>query len=43
MKFDTIVKGGHVVTWSEVTGGQLYIVHMSTAQGTEIVKAAQAR
>jgi dihydropyrimidinase len=31
------------VTWSEVTGGQLYIVHMSTAQGTEIVKAAQAR
>jgi dihydropyrimidinase len=32
-----------VVTWSEVTGGQLYIVHMSTAQGTEIVKAAQER
>src|SRR5688572_31042685 len=32
-----------VVTWSEVTGGQLYIVHMSTAEGTEIVKAAQAR
>ncbi len=31
------------VTWSEVTGGQLYIVHMSTRQGTEIVKAAQAR
>ena len=32
-----------VVTWSEVTGGQLYIVHMSTAQGTDIVKAAQSR
>jgi len=31
------------VMWSEVTGGQLYIVHMSTAEGTEIVKAAQAR
>ena len=31
------------VTWSEVTGGQLYIVHMSTAEGTDIVKAAQAR
>ena len=31
------------VTWSEVTGGKLYIVHMSTAEGTEIVKAAQAR
>jgi dihydropyrimidinase len=31
------------VTWSEVTGGQLYIVHMSTRQGTEIVKAAQSR
>ncbi len=32
-----------VVMWSEVTGGQLYIVHMSTAEGTEIVKAAQKR
>ena len=31
------------VTWSEVTGGQLYIVHMSTAEGTEIIKRAQAR
>ena len=31
------------VTWSEVTGGQLYIVHMSTAEGADIVKAAQAR
>ena len=32
-----------VVMWSEVTGGQLYIVHMSTKEGTDIVKAAQAR
>src|SRR5688500_18222188 len=32
-----------VVTWSEVTGGQLYIVHMSTAEGTDIVKSAQSR
>ncbi len=32
-----------VVTWSEATGGQLYIVHMSTAEGTEIIKSAQAR
>jgi dihydropyrimidinase len=31
------------VAWSEATGGQLYIVHMSTAEGTEIVRAAQAR
>jgi dihydropyrimidinase len=31
------------VTWAEVTGGQLYIVHMSTAEGTAIVRAAQAR
>ncbi|MFT4603652.1 MAG: dihydropyrimidinase [Rhodothermales bacterium] len=31
------------VKWSEVTGGQLYIVHMSTAQGSDIVKDAQAR
>ena len=31
------------IMWSEVTGGKLYIVHMSTAEGTEIVKAAQAR
>ncbi len=32
-----------VVTWSEATGGQLYIVHMSTAEGTDIVRAAQNR
>ena len=31
------------ITWSEVTGGQLYIVHMSTAEGSDIVKDAQAR
>ena len=31
------------VTWSEVTGGQLYIVHMSTREGTDIIKAAQQR
>ena len=32
-----------VVQWSEATGGQLYIVHMSTAEGADIVSAAQAR
>ncbi|MBX3420457.1 MAG: dihydropyrimidinase [Pirellulaceae bacterium] len=31
------------VTWCEITGGPLYIVHMSTGQGADIVKAAQAR
>ncbi len=31
------------ITWAEVTGGRLYIVHMSTAQGTDHVKAARAR
>lgn len=31
------------VTWCEITGGQLYIVHMSTAEGTDIIRAAQAR
>lgn len=31
------------VMWSEVTGGQLYIVHMSTAEGTDIIQRAQAR
>jgi dihydropyrimidinase len=29
--------------WSEITGGRLYIVHMSTARGADIVKAAQER
>jgi dihydropyrimidinase len=31
------------ITWAEVTGGRLYIVHMSTGEGADIVKAAQAR
>ena len=31
------------VQWSEVTGGQLYIVHMSTGEGADIIRAAQAR
>jgi dihydropyrimidinase len=32
-----------VVQWCEATGGQLYIVHMSTAEGADIVRAAQSR
>jgi dihydropyrimidinase len=32
-----------VVTWSEATGGCLYVVHMSTAEGTDIIKSAQHR
>ena len=32
-----------VVQWSEATGGQLYIVHMSTAEGADIIRAAQDR
>jgi dihydropyrimidinase len=31
------------VTWAEATGGRLYIVHMSTAEGVEIVRRAKAR
>ena len=31
------------ITWAEVTGGRLYIVHMSTAEGADLVTAAQAR
>ena len=31
------------ITWAEATGGRLYIVHMSTAEGADHVKAAQAR
>src|SRR5688572_4105131 len=31
------------IMWSEVTGGQLYIVHMSTREGADIVRAAQQR
>ncbi len=32
-----------VTQWCEATRGQLYIVHMSTAEGADIVRAAQAR
>ncbi|MEX2178439.1 MAG: dihydropyrimidinase [Gemmatimonadaceae bacterium] len=31
------------VQWSEATGGRLYIVHMSTGEGADIIRAAQAR
>jgi dihydropyrimidinase len=31
------------VMWSEVTGGQLYIVHMSTGEGADIIKRARSR
>ncbi len=31
------------ITWSEITGGQLYIVHMSTAEGVELIWDAQSR
>src|SRR5260370_24546579 len=31
------------ILWAEVTGGRLYIVHMSTAEGADHVKPAQAR
>lgn len=33
----------HVVTWCEVTGGPLYIVHLSTAEGADIIAEAQAQ
>ncbi len=29
--------------WAEATGGRLYIVHMSTGEGADIIKAARAR
>ncbi len=32
-----------VVQWCAATKGQLYIVHMSTAKGADIIRAAQAR
>jgi len=32
-----------VIKWCEVTGGQLYIVHMSTAEGTDLVREAQLK
>ena len=31
------------IKWAEVTGGQLYIVHMSTGEGTNAVAAARER
>jgi dihydropyrimidinase len=31
------------ITWCEVTGGTLYVVHMSTGAGADMVKAAQQR
>lgn len=31
------------ITWAEMTGGPLYIVHMSTAEGPELVRQAQLR
>jgi dihydropyrimidinase len=31
------------VAWAEATGGRLYIVHMSTAKGADIIKAARTR
>jgi len=31
------------VQWCEATGGKLYIVHMSTGEGADIIRAAQAR
>jgi dihydropyrimidinase len=31
------------IKWAEVTGGRLYIVHMSTKEGADTVKAAQQR
>ena len=31
------------VQWCEATGGQLYIVHMSTGEGADIIRAAQGR
>jgi dihydropyrimidinase len=31
------------VTWAEATKGRLYIVHMSTAEGAEIIRNARAR
>ncbi len=31
------------ITWAEMTNGPLYIVHMSTAEGPELVRQAQLR
>ena len=32
---------GRVIAWSRATGGRLYIVHMSTAEGADLVRQAQ--
>ena len=31
------------ITWAEYTGGHLYVVHVSTGEGVNLVKAAKAR
>lgn len=31
------------ITWAGITGGRLYIVHMSTGEGTDAVRAGQKR
>jgi dihydropyrimidinase len=31
------------ITWSEVTGGPLFVVHMSTGKGADLIKDAQRR
>lgn len=31
------------IHWCEVTGGSLYIVHMSTGEGADLIRAAQSR
>jgi dihydropyrimidinase len=31
------------IKWSEVTGGHLYVVHMSTGEGADLVKAAKEK
>jgi dihydropyrimidinase len=31
------------ITWAEVTGGHLYIVHMSTGEGADLVKKARGK
>ena len=31
------------IMWTEVTGGKLFVVHMSTGQGADLIKAARER
>jgi dihydropyrimidinase len=33
----------NAISWAEATGGKLYIVHLSTAEGLQIIRKAQAR